>query len=262
VLPGEQVRLWTWYQLESGWDYGYVEVSSNAREFRPLPGTITTTVDLNNRNLGDGITGASGGWVQASFSLSSYVGQVVWLRFRYNSDGYYTDEGWYVDDIEPADLYSTETLVASNLSADHISYSGYPTGTFHFLAQAADADGDESVWGPPKQVTVMDLTGTAEGAVGTWRGLESVGANPFHDSIVLRFTIPSWRRIGDPIMLTVHDITGRQVVSLLETFVGRQSHPGAVVENKWNPNDLPSGIYFARLAIGGTVAETKLTLIR
>ncbi len=175
---GEQIRFWTWFMLESGWDYGYVEVSTNGRVFTPLPGSITTSADPNNRNLGNGITGSSGGWVQASFSLSSYVGQVIWLRFRYNSDGYYTDEGWYVDDIEPADLFATESVVATGLPDDHVPYSGYPIGTYQFLVQSIDADGHESVWGPPKRVTVMDLAGIAEDADLSRRGLEAIGGNP------------------------------------------------------------------------------------
>ena len=80
VQPGESLRFWTWYRLESDWDYGYVELSTDGRTFTPLPGTITTTDDPNHRNLGNGITGASNGWVQASFSLSSYVGQVAVVR--------------------------------------------------------------------------------------------------------------------------------------------------------------------------------------
>ena len=144
----------------------------------------------------------------------------------------------------------------------HSSYSGYPTGTYSFLVQSVDAEGQESVWSPPARVTVMDLTGIAEGAGGTWRGLEPVGGNPFRGSIGLRFRIPSSCRAGDPIVLVVHDITGREVATLLEASVGRDAAAGAIVETRWSPKDSPSGIYFAHLAVGAAVTKTKLTLIR
>jgi hypothetical protein len=49
---------------------------------------------------------ATTGWEQETFDLSSYSGGAR-IRFQFGSDGYVTEEGWYIDDIEvTADLAS------------------------------------------------------------------------------------------------------------------------------------------------------------
>jgi immune inhibitor A len=74
ALPADcQLSFWTWYDIEEGYDYGYVEVSTDAGQ--------------NWLTLPDSFTGNSGGlWVPASFDLSAYSGQTVLLRFRYATD--------------------------------------------------------------------------------------------------------------------------------------------------------------------------------
>lgn len=89
----------TWYEIEDGWDYGYVEVSTDGATFVSLEGNITTNENPNGTNLGNGITGSSGGWVDATFDLSAYAGRTIWLRFRYVTDQAVSKKGWLVDDI-------------------------------------------------------------------------------------------------------------------------------------------------------------------
>jgi len=43
--------------------------------------------------------GGTGAWQQAVFDLSSYHGQDITIRFRFGSDGYVVEEGWYIDDV-------------------------------------------------------------------------------------------------------------------------------------------------------------------
>lgn len=89
----------TWYKMETDWDYGYVAVSMNGNVWNNLPGTHTTTTNPNGNNLGNGITGSSGGWVQETMNLTPYAGNSMLLGFRFKSDEATNDEGWYVDDI-------------------------------------------------------------------------------------------------------------------------------------------------------------------
>ncbi|MGH7726179.1 MAG: FlgD immunoglobulin-like domain containing protein [Candidatus Eiseniibacteriota bacterium] len=44
-------------------------------------------------------SGTSGAFVPASFDLSAFNGQTVWVRFRLGSDSFVGGEGWYVDDV-------------------------------------------------------------------------------------------------------------------------------------------------------------------
>jgi len=90
----------TYYDIEKDWDYGYVQVSTDdGATWQTLASTLTTTTDPNELNLGDGITGTSGGWVDAHFDLAAYEGQTVKLRFGYVTDPYVFGEGWYLDTI-------------------------------------------------------------------------------------------------------------------------------------------------------------------
>jgi hypothetical protein len=52
--------------------------------------------------------GQTSGWEQATFDLSAYTGRAI-IRFQFGSDGYVTEEGWYIDDVEvTADLASVK----------------------------------------------------------------------------------------------------------------------------------------------------------
>jgi hypothetical protein len=262
-MPGEQLKFWTWYRTETAYDYGYVEVATDARNFVTIPGSITTNADPNQRNLGNGITGVSPVWAQATFDISAFVGQVIWVRFRYNTDGWTTDTGWYVDDIEPSDLFATETTVASDLGQAQYTFPSHALGAFSFLAQSIDAEGQVSAWGPPTSVVVMASSGVDETAQDApWRGLELQGMNPVRGDTRLGFTVPASARLGEPLRLTVHDVTGRMVAMLRDGTVGGAASPGRVVVDRFDVSALPAGLYFVRLEAGARVSERKLVVIQ
>ena len=50
----------------------------------------------------------SHGWQLETFDLSAYEGETAIVRFRFASDGYVSEEGWYVDDVN---VTSTSTGV-------------------------------------------------------------------------------------------------------------------------------------------------------
>jgi immune inhibitor A len=92
----------TWYDIEQGWDYGAVRVSTDGTTWTDLAGSITTTtynpqavVDVKNL-----ITGTSRGWVTGTFSLSAYAGKSIYLKFTYNTDEYVYGAGFYIDNIK------------------------------------------------------------------------------------------------------------------------------------------------------------------
>jgi hypothetical protein len=262
VAAGEQLKFWTWYRTETAYDYGYVEVATDARNFVPIAGSITTTADPNQRNRGNGITGIAAAWAQATFDLSAYVGQVIWVRFRYNTDAATTDTGWYVDDIEPGDLFASETSVASNLGQAQYTYPSHAPGTFSYLVQSIDAEGQVSAWGPPKDMVVTTASGIPENVVEVpWSGLELRGGNPVRGRMSLAFTVPASARSGDPLRLTIHDVGGRTVAVLRDEPIGGSSAPGRVVEQQFDASELAVGLYFARLEAGGRVAEKKVVVV-
>ncbi|WP_193165048.1 immune inhibitor A domain-containing protein [Microbulbifer hainanensis] len=94
-----KVTFKAWFDIETDWDYAYVAVDDGTGK-TPIAGNISTEINPNSQNFGHGITGASGGWVDAEFDLSAYAGQQVNLVFSYWTDGYVANPGFYADDIQ------------------------------------------------------------------------------------------------------------------------------------------------------------------
>ncbi|MFQ5421796.1 MAG: hypothetical protein ACE5EY_15700, partial [Anaerolineae bacterium] len=75
-LATATLTFWTWYDIEAGWDYGYVAVSvDDGRTWTLLETESTTTDNPQGNSFGPGFTGKSGGgetavWVQESADLT------------------------------------------------------------------------------------------------------------------------------------------------------------------------------------------------
>lgn len=105
------VDFWTWYFIEEGFDYGFVEALVNG-EWVTVPVTddqgneVSTDDDpFGNNEEGNGITGTSGGeyfvdepaYIHLNADLPADATDV---RFRYSTDAAYLDTGWFVDDVQ------------------------------------------------------------------------------------------------------------------------------------------------------------------
>ncbi|MGM7700290.1 immune inhibitor A domain-containing protein [Pseudalkalibacillus sp. Hm43] len=89
-----QFNFKAWYDIEVDWDYAYVTVNGET-----IPSDITTDTNPYGSNLGNGITGSSNGWIDASFDLSDYVGEEVEVAIEYVTDAAVTNPGLYADDL-------------------------------------------------------------------------------------------------------------------------------------------------------------------
>jgi immune inhibitor A len=90
-----QLTFKTWYSIEQDFDYATVQVDG-----KPIPGSFTTNDDPNGSNPGNGITGDSNGWKDATFDLTPYVGKTVTLSFNYDTDAGLAKAGFFADDIK------------------------------------------------------------------------------------------------------------------------------------------------------------------
>jgi len=103
-----QLSFHTRYAIESGWDGGLVQVSTNG-------GSNWTTISpqggypaaMNNQNSNDACGFANGqavfsgsnlNWQPYVFDLSAFSGEIQ-LRWLFSTDGAVTDQGWWLDDI-------------------------------------------------------------------------------------------------------------------------------------------------------------------
>jgi len=99
-----------WYDLEDGWDYGYVAASTDGgNAWQPLAGPHTTTNDPLRLAYGAGYTGHSGGgatsrWLDERVDLTPYAGKRILLRFEVVTDDGVHRPGFAVDDISVAEL--------------------------------------------------------------------------------------------------------------------------------------------------------------
>jgi len=158
VQPGDQVTFQTWYDIETDWDYAYVEVSTDGFTFTPIEGNITTSSDPNGNNRGHGITGSSGGWTEGLFDLSDYIGESVLIRFSYYTDGYVTEEGFYIDDVYPHYGFGSIIVISSTIPDSEYSFTDRSAGTYYYKVRAQDAEDQWSVFSLVDSTTVQAYT--------------------------------------------------------------------------------------------------------
>jgi len=103
---GATMTFLTKFALESGYDYMYLEISTNGNNWTQL----------------DQFNGFMNSWTEKWYSLNDYVGEpFVLIRFRMYSDSYETEDGMYIDDFQIELLgVGTDELIDSK------SFSVYP----------------------------------------------------------------------------------------------------------------------------------------
>jgi hypothetical protein len=255
-----------WYDIETNWDYAYLEVSTDGGlTWETIPGNLTTNYDPNGNNRGNGITGSSSGWVEAVFPLTSYLGMDLELQYNYVMDASVLEEGIYVDVPGPIPSYESKSLVVSGTTDTTLAIVPHETGDFTYRVRGRDSEDQASAWSNSKTITIDDIT-----AVGDSPRLASrLGPNypnPFNPVTRIPYTVGSTESLdGRPVkvQLGIYNIAGQRIARVID----RELTPG-VYEAVWNgKTDLgriaPSGVYFARLNVAGEQFLTrKLVLLK
>jgi len=90
--------------------------------------------------------------------------------------------------------------------------------------------------------------------------ITSTSPNPFNSRVRIEYEISS----NDPVLVTIHDINGRQVAKIAETSPGPGKH-----QVFWNTeryayrgDPMPSGIYFVRIQSAGKSDTKKIELVK
>jgi len=107
-----------WYNIESNWDFGMVQISTDDGETwtsLETPNTVSDIVEDGYPEIKEnvpGYTGNSNGWLNESLDLSDYAGQKVKIQFRYMTDWGTNLDGLYVDNInvtaDGTDIFSDD----------------------------------------------------------------------------------------------------------------------------------------------------------
>ncbi len=104
-LEDATLEYMVWYDIEDGWDYGYVEVSGDGgRTWTILEGQHTSDDDVSGNAYGPGYTGRSREWKQESIDLTPFVGGPVLVRFEYVTDAAVYRDGFMVTDVSVPQL--------------------------------------------------------------------------------------------------------------------------------------------------------------
>jgi len=100
-----------WYDIEPGWDYAYIRVSTNGgKSWEILRTAKMSTYNPNGNAFAPGYTGKSGvplaktetqppKWVQETLDLGRFCGQKILLRFDYVTDEAVNKAGLCLDDF-------------------------------------------------------------------------------------------------------------------------------------------------------------------
>lgn len=145
----------TWFDLEPNYDYFYVQISlDQGNTYSNLGGNLSRADNPGGRNLGFGITGASNGWQNADFDLSSFKGQDVLLRIRHITEGDVRYGGLYIDQLGPLYLPQTAVAIRESSADTACALEKSAPGLYSYRVRGYDGDGQASVWSRPYSVQV------------------------------------------------------------------------------------------------------------
>jgi len=125
------LSFWCYYDIEEGYDFAYVEVSTDGSNWLTL----------------DKFTGGHTFWEYKSYSLRFFSGNPIRIRFRYLTDFSIVKEGFYADDISL--LMANWTTLSDTLTSTSYQVGGNPSGRYWYQVRAKD---DLNKWGPWSRV--------------------------------------------------------------------------------------------------------------
>ncbi|MBE0570766.1 MAG: immune inhibitor A [Ignavibacteriaceae bacterium] len=100
-IVNPKLKYWTKFNIESDWDYGQVQISTNnGTTWIALTGQYTEPAVGSFQPPGEPVyDGSQSNWVKEEISLASYTSSPIKIRFRLRTDNNTTRDGWYLDDI-------------------------------------------------------------------------------------------------------------------------------------------------------------------
>lgn len=109
VRTGNQLvlRFNEWYQTESSYDYGKVEISTDGGSSWTLLTSRSGTSD----------------WRQTEINLLSYSGRQVKISFTFTSDSSVSYNGWFIDNVKVIQIGSTDPL---DVKLENIDAGNWP----------------------------------------------------------------------------------------------------------------------------------------
>ena len=140
LLSPSTLTFWHEYNTEGGWDGGIVEIlpTQSGGQWLDLGPFIlsngyNTTLGANNpAGAVSAFSGSSGGFINTKIDLSNFLGQQLFLRFRFLSDDNTAVDGWRIDDIRIGNevQFSNSACLESAEGDVYCSEQKFPTLIF------------------------------------------------------------------------------------------------------------------------------------
>ena len=143
VTSDMELSFWCWYDIEENYDMAFVEVSTDGRSYTLL----------------DTFTGSSNGWTYKEYDLQEWNDQSIFIRFRYTTDSYTQDEGFYVDDIQPVPTYDSITTLSNSISTHSYTVTGRNPGLYYYRVKGHNT---ERGWGDFSILESMNVTDSGD----------------------------------------------------------------------------------------------------
>lgn len=138
-LPANAIiSAWVNFDIETNWDYAYLVVSTDGgASWTSVASNLSTNSNPNGQNLGNGLTGNSGGWIQLNADLSAFNGTVL-LGFRYVTDGFVVNSGLQVDDIHVSGMSIEDAETPMGWAYSGFTRTDGTSTSYHFNAYVAE----------------------------------------------------------------------------------------------------------------------------
>jgi hypothetical protein len=232
VQTGDSVTFWCRYNLETDYDVVVAEVSLDSKYWFNLD-----TMRFN---------GNQSSWMREAFSLDPYVGNSVYIRFRYMSDGSVNSGGFYVDDIAPVTLFNTVTTIGSSIADTSYSFTNHTEGEYHYYVRGHNTAFN---WGEYSCLEKADVVvGIAEhepGDPATDNISLTLAPNPFRSSTSIQYYVPEHVDQAD---IQIYNVTGQHVRTIAIKTGSTKNYV------TWHGTDengfrVSAGVYFVHLNI-------------
>jgi carboxypeptidase T len=240
--PNDSVTFWTYYNLETDYDVGVVEVSREGKEWIQLDTAYT----------------GNSGWIRKAYSLAPWLGTSVFIRFRAMSDDNTNNGGMYVDDVYPVPVFAQDTVIDSTITDTLYQVTAQAKGHYWYRVRGHNEAWGWSDKGPLQDVYVM-TTGIAKQPLrptNEYRTALNVSPSVFKAHADVAYSLARAGRVT----LRIYDAAGRQVRELANSV----QNPGDY-NVTWDGRDaagqrLADGIYLCRLVADKTLTSRLVLL--
>ena len=291
-----RLNFWTKYDIESNYDYGQVEVSTNnGSSWVPLNGLYTTPGSGSFQPTGEPLyDGIQSTWVNEIMDLSNYNSNQVKLKFELRTDGSVTEDGWFVDDIGivvygiiPVELTSFTAIAKDdNVLLNWITSTETNNMGFDIERRSTKSNSGWQKLGfingkgtttEKSNYSFVDKNPAEGKSYYRLRQIDFDGTSKIYNSVEVDFeTVKEYslsQNYPNPfnpsteinytlaksgnVTLKVYNLLGSEVATLVNGFMESGKH-----SVKFDANDITSGIYFYTIKADNFTSTRKMILMK